>query len=523
MVFRRFVVLLLLALATRLPVFGVASDSFPGVDDKWHRYESPNFELFSHVSDAESRQFLRRLELLRAVFGEMVRAQEQRPNLVTVYCFGDVRSFLSYTPIALRSEERTAAFYLSGIDRSVIVVSPVRDDEQAQRVIFHEYVHHLSRVNGSDSALWYTEGIAEFLSTISEDRGFLSLGLPIEDHVVSLRKSRLMPLDVLFSVDHSSANYNEAERVGVFYAESWAMFHYWYCGRNKLTPEERVGRDRFFSLVRNETEHGNPETRKHAFEAFAKMSYKEMALTLQEYVRTGRYISNRFASPQIPSIDSYAVAAVPVPEMRRRLAELDLRVNRSPRGKLAMLEAANQEPADSRAHEILAADAMEHGDTDVAHEHWKQAIDAGSKNPTVFHELAALESAQWFSRLDFDFELPPAKADKLRDLTQRSIETAPSQTQAYEILAWVEATVRKPSPKSINLVQKQLPKLRSRARTLLALALVRVRLGDYPTAQMMLQQVDTEAESETALDWSRQIRGLIERRTIVSAAAPAAN
>jgi hypothetical protein len=523
MVSRRFVVLLVLICSVVLDTNAAPKAEFAGLDRKWQRYESPNFELYSHVSDSKSRQFLRRLELLRSFFSEMVRSREQRPNLVTVYCFGDVDDFLAYVPLAMRSEDRLAAFYLAGIDRSVIVVSPVRDDDDAQRIIFHEYVHHLSRVNGDQAALWYTEGIAEFLSTIREDGKFLSVGLPIEEHVAFMRQTKLLPLESLFSVDHSSRNYNEAERAGVFYAESWAMFHYWYSGQNRATPAQLAARDRFFRLVRNETENGDPVKRRQLFEEFAQMNYAEMVRTLQTYVRDGRYTWHHVPLPQIPPLETYRSAPVDWVEMRRRLAELDLRVNRSPLAKLAMLDACSQQPTDVRAHEILAAEAMKDGDLLQAKERWEQAVEAGTKNPSVFHELAALEGEQWFSRLDFDFELPLATADHLRQLLYQSIQSVPSQTQAYEILAWVEATVKKPSPKNINLVQQQLPSLKTRSRTLLALALVRIKLGDNATAGVMLDQVDKEAETKTATEWSAQIRRYLKRRENAPAKTPDAD
>jgi len=37
---------------------------------------------------------------------------------------------------------------------------------------------------------------------------------------------------LLFSVDHGSPHYNEKEKQGVFYAESWALVHYLMLGDN---------------------------------------------------------------------------------------------------------------------------------------------------------------------------------------------------------------------------------------------------------------------------------------------------
>lgn len=491
---------------------GSSAEAFPGVDDKWNRYESPHFELFSHATDRDSRHMLRRLELLHAVFGEMIRTKEQRPNQVTIYYFSSEKTFLPYTPIAMRAKDRLAGFYHHGPDRSVIVVSPVWDDEGAQRLIFHEYIHHLSRVSGDDPALWYTEGIAEFFSTIDEDRKHLSLGLPIVQHVNHLRRTKLMPLGALFGIDHRSGSYNESERAGLFYAQSWALLHYWYCGKIGLTPEKKAARDRFLALVRSEGENGDAAKRELLFKEAMGMDYVETVAALAHYVRSGRYSWSKIPLPDIPAMSTYTVEPVKRTEIARRLAELDLRVNHSGRGKLAMLEASTEQSPDIRALEVLGTEALQEGDVATAKERWQQAVDLGTTNGGVIHELAALEGHLWFSRLDLTFELPEAAASSLRELLFRSIEHAPNQSQAYEILAWVEATVKKPSAKNVNLVQQHLPGMRQRARTLLALALVRTRIEDFATARLFLQQAEREAAGPPTAQWIEVLRANITNK-----------
>ncbi|MEO7598962.1 MAG: hypothetical protein ABIV50_08515, partial [Opitutus sp.] len=464
------------------------------------------------ANDRESCEMLRRLELLRAVFGDMVRAKEKRPNLVTIYYFGTEQSFRAYTPVNMRQEGRVAGYYLNRPDRSVIVVSPVWDDEWAQRLIFHEYVHHLSRVSGDNPALWYTEGIAEFFSTMKEDRNQISMGLPINEHVAFLRQTRLLPLEALFGADHSSRNYNETERAGMFYAESWALIHYWYCGLNDLTPEKKAARDRFFKAAREEGENGDPVKREALFKECFGISFQQTVRDLERYVRTGEYRFSKLPMPDIPAVDSYRAAAVSRDDIRRRLAELDFRVNRSAVGKLAMLEACSKDPIDVRALEILGTDALMDGEPAVALERWQKAVDLGTDNTAILHEVAALEAQRWFSRLDVTFELPAARAESLRILLLRSIDQVPNQTLAYETLAWVEATVKIPLPKNINLVQLRLPNLQPRDRTMLALALVRARFADFTTARLLLDQTEKEATAPQALAWSKTLREFVNRR-----------
>ncbi len=476
----------------------------PGLDEKWKRYESPNFELFSHVSERESRELLRTLELLRATFSELIEAKEQRPNPLTIYYFKNEREFLPYVSAPLRSAERTAGYYLERPDRSVIVLSPAWTSEHARRLIMHEFVHYLMSVTGDRPGPWYGEGVAEFLSTIEERKDHLMMGQPIMEHVSALRGKALMPMQELFAVSHGSPSYNESRRIGLFYAQSWALVHYWYCGRSKRAAGNEKGRDEFFRYAQNpEGERRDPE---ELFKQTLGMDYLQMQRELSRYVESGRYSMFKIPIPKVEPASGYAMREVGRAEMALHLANLDLRVNRSAVSKLALLEGLSRNPADVRALEILGTEAWSDGEEHEARERWMQAIAAGTDNHAIYHEVAAMEARRWFNWLDPYFRLPNERAAELRNLLQRSIERVPGQAQAYEILAWVEATAEKPSPKNINMVQANLAKVKERPRTLLALALVRGRVKDLATARRIVEQMEKEGVPP-------QMRAEVERLT----------
>lgn len=215
--------LLLAGLA--VPIKGGAPEPVRGVDAKWRRYASPHFELFSHNTAARSRDLLHDLELLRAVFLDVLQVKEVRPMEVTIYFFNDGRDFAAYAKNA-PAGGNVAGFFLPLPDRSVIVVAPEQDSVVARRVIFHEYIHHLTTAVGEDPPVWYSEGIAELFSTLAEDKNELILGRPVPEHVGYLRSEGMMALDTLFSVGHDDPIYNESAKAGMLYAQSWALLHY---------------------------------------------------------------------------------------------------------------------------------------------------------------------------------------------------------------------------------------------------------------------------------------------------------
>ena len=507
-------------LLTGGPAFLHADEASIGAGAAWQRYQAPDFELFSGIDETASRRILLRVERLDAIVKEAFHLEERRPNPVTIYLFPDEASFAGHLPESLRERGRTQGYFLAGPDRSVIALSPRWDDDaQTRRLIFHEYVHHLSRVAGDHPPLWFSEGIAELFSTMEEVGDQLELGRPIEPHVRFLQERGLMPLEALFAIDASSPDYHEAERAGRFYAQSWALLHFWYCGSDNLPASFREGRDRFVDAMRADRDATDPAARARLFEACFQMNYEQAAAALENYVRRGIYVPRKIAIP--PSVLKVAATSesLTANDVRRRLAELDLRVNGSAAARKLLLEASAETPPDLRVIEALGAAALKAGDRAAAERYWQDVVAAGTSNPAVYAQLATLEAQRWFSRLDVDFELPADAAVSLRQLLLELIRRAPQQTLGYETLAWVEATAKKPMVHNITLVQDHLASLQPRDRTLLALALGRIRMNDFVTARSLLTAVEREATVPQAIEWSATLRKVADDR---EKSAPAA-
>jgi TPR repeat protein len=87
-------------------------------------------------------------------------------------------------------------------------------------------MHLVLHLNYDGVPTWLHEGLAEFIgATVVEDND-IEVGRPIWPHINLLREKKLLPTAALFAVDHSSPEYNERDRSGVFYAQSWTLVHY---------------------------------------------------------------------------------------------------------------------------------------------------------------------------------------------------------------------------------------------------------------------------------------------------------
>jgi len=489
--------------------FCLAGDKqeFPGESARWYRYQSPNFELFSAVKDRQSRELLHQLELLRALFFDTFKLKESQPLPVTVYYFASPKDFKAYAPEG--QQQTLGGYYLYRPDRAVIAISPVWSEEFPLHIIFHEYIHHLNRAIGLTPPLWYNEGVAELFSTVEFKPDGVVLGKHLPWHVDSLRARRWLPLETLFAVRSDSPIYNNGKHSGQFYAESWALLHYLRYGETNLDKDKI---EQLLNHVMNATPEEDPVVRRQVFEETIGMDYEEMEARLMEYAQKGTFYSYKAKLPPVPDMKSYQRRAMPKQEIRVGLAELSLRVNQSANARLCLLEASEKNPANPRYWEALGADAWYSDDLEVMAERWQRALDEGSDNPAIIHELSQRESRRWFANFDFNFRLPEGRAQQLRTLLRRSIACAPEQSDAYEMLAWVEASVVKPDLANIKLVEQRFPKVRQKTRTVLALALVRVRMDERAEAGKLLDELDRMNPEYWVASAAETVRAKLEDR-----------
>ena len=511
---------MLMALAGGLglgvPIRGAEQETVRGADDKWRRYESPHFELFSHTNDKASRRILHDLELLHAAFFDIMSKKEMQAVPVTIYYFDSMRDFRAYAATGDRKKLYAAGLYQYWFDHAVIVLSPESGEDESRRIIFHEYVHHLTQSAGQTPALWFTEGVAELFSTIEEEADGLILGQLIESHIKQLQLHDLLPLEALFAVDHNSPDYHEASHVGLFYAESWGLLHYWFFGKSGLP---RRGIDHFLDYIEQETEHGDPKRRQELFQQTMGMEYWEMRQRLALYVRDGKFDRIKLPLPKIALAETYSASPVLRDEISGRLLELDLRINRASSAKQSLLRRLEKNPKDVHALEVLGAVALMDGKGDkaTAIQRWDQAFTAGSHNPVILEILVDEDARTLFNGIDIlHFRLSEKKTQYLRLLLRRSIECHPQQTQAYEILAWVEATAVQPMTANVNLVQAYLPSSADRARILLPLALVQLRLNDREGAERLLDGLRIVPAAPEILQAASTLRNYLKKQDVVA-------
>ncbi|MDP3073262.1 MAG: hypothetical protein Q8N18_23425 [Opitutaceae bacterium] len=514
--FRCFRIWLTGALAAVPALAATPSEPLAAIDDNWRHIRSPNFELYTHAREYESRTLLHDLELLRALFLGRFKLKERAKLDVTVYLFRHLKDFHAYAPRGMEQSD-TKGFYQASPDRAIINLAPIEDWDGAQRLVFHEYVHHLFRITEQEPPVWFNEGMAELFSAIREERGQLEIGQPHIGRIATLQTEKLLPLETLFSVAHDSPIYRGKAHAGIFYAQSWALLHYWNFGESGL-PKDGIAK---FTLVVSNPQLVPPGFDLRVFfrQCFG-MDYPDMVKRLERYVSGGRYRFGKLPIPEVPKAASYAARPVPREELRLRLAELALRTTRSSMGAFMLVDAAAQPGAEPRIFEALGAAAITEQDPAKARDRWEQAVAAGTTNIAVLRELGLLESREWFQEFNHDFRLPLASVERLRQRLTRAIQLEPEQTAAYEMLAWVEAYAEAPLVENLLAVQRAFPRLKAQQRVLLAFVIARLRLGLRDQAVSMLGEFDKLEFEEWSAKGAEVVRARLENRAVRSVIAP---
>jgi tetratricopeptide (TPR) repeat protein len=222
----------LVALAAGVPTEALA---------KWTELRTANFVFVGDASERQIRATAQRLEQFRDVLALILPGATAAPVPTVVVVFANDRSFRPYKPLYEGKPIDVAGWFQSSEDINYIALS-ADAGELAYRTVFHEYAHFVTAHGAGRVPVWVSEGLAEVYENFEERQGGRAalIGRAPSHHLDLLRTSTLMPLRELLAVDSSSPVYNEGNRRGVFYAQSWALMHYLMLGNQARAAELRA-------------------------------------------------------------------------------------------------------------------------------------------------------------------------------------------------------------------------------------------------------------------------------------------
>lgn len=237
------------ALAVTLWAVAVPAGALPSPKSSWIEVHTASFTLFSEAGERKTREIGEDLERLRDALAQLSPGLSlSSPTPTYIFVFKDAPSFRSYQRTYNGKPLDSDGYFLSQqLANYVAINGDQHGDEKV--IIYHEYLHYLMHNNFAALPLWLNEGLAEYYSTFQSDRNEVRIGQPVREHVFWLRQHTFIPLTTLFAVTEKSPEYNEADRRGGFYAESWALVHYMISGN----PERRRQASEYLRLIQTGT------------------------------------------------------------------------------------------------------------------------------------------------------------------------------------------------------------------------------------------------------------------------------
>jgi tetratricopeptide (TPR) repeat protein len=400
--------------------------------DRWVSIQSQHFLLVGNASEARMTSIARDLEQFRAAIVMLMPGISDRLTVgTTVVVFKDDAAFRPYKPQYRGQPANVSGYFQSGLDANFIALN---GEIESPSVIYHEYAHRLIRDATSRLPPWANEGLAEFYSTfrVSANGESFELGRPIDHHVLLLRQqSSLVPLDTLLAVQRDSPYYNESSKQGIFYAESWALIHYFMAGNNGT---RRPQLSHYLELVAGGT--SIDDSFREAFQA----DYQAIEKELREYLH--RFTMTYFKTTLATKLDvdkTLRTTGVSDARAAAYLGELLVRLGHDDVAERELLKAIALDAETAGAYKSLGLLRLRQKSYQEALEFLTKAVEADSADYLTHFYLAQL-----LEQLASDEagEQRRARLELMRTHVNKSIELAPHFVEAYGTLAYVALMLR---------------------------------------------------------------------------------
>ena len=446
--------------------------------DSWNSVRSKNFSIVGSTTVANLQAAAARLEQFRWAFSRLYPQfnldNDQRTKIVI---FKDAASYFEFLPKRLdgSTDVGVAGYFQPGEDVDYITLAIPADQIDPLSTAVHEYFHSLLESNFDRSQLppWANEGLAEYFETVHVENGRnIVVGAQQIEHLRMLRRSAFIPLAEFFAITAADLKAMSPERRRLYYAEAWAVVH-------TMVQNGQLSMDK----LADDLAHWN--------ESADELS-QERARLQQDL---NRNVRGAFPQPRsVVASDAMPVPDLPQPralsaaQVSMTLGDLLLHTGDSARGDLFLRQAVAADHDDPNANGSLGVLLMREDRTAEAKPFLQKAVATGNVNPVVlfYHAYALLHEYMKGSSIE---ELTDDAAQVIRISLRRAIETGPTFTESYRLLALVDFVRDEQLDDAVALLQKGLTIKRDDPEMQLLLARILLRREDVGRAKQIAEQI----------------------------------
>jgi tetratricopeptide (TPR) repeat protein len=480
------------ALASCIALF--ATSVLGAKHETWVEVRSPHFVIVSNAGEKQARKTAIQFEQIRTLFREMITIASIAPSpVITIFAVKDEGSLRELLPeYWVKGHVHPAGIFFSRMNQFYAAIQLDAPGDNPYETLYHEYYHSLTMPYFPGLPLWLAEGLAEFFGNTRITDKEANMGQPSVGSIEGLRQNRLIPLDVLFSVDHSSPYYNEQNKTSEFYAESWALTHYFMIGDNGAHRQLLTN---YLAAL------GQGATQQEATaKAFGDL--KGLQRTLEKYIGNSQFY--QLNAPAPPKMSDIALPARPLSD-----AEVDADLGgfaavrgRTQDAKPVLEEAVRLDPKLALAHQNLALARLFEGQQTEALSSLSQAIALDPKNGLTRYLRAYLTVTSGGSAL---------RDPQLEDDLRQSIAANPEFAPPYGLLAMVLSADEGSLPEALSSAQKAVLLEPGTAAYRIDLAQVLMRMRRYDEARIALLRVRAAAVAPQERSQADQLLAFLQR------------
>ena len=454
--------------------------------DIWRSVRTNHLFVIGNAEAEKLRQVAVWLEFFHRAFGRIVSRNVIDSSVpTTVIVFRDDASFRPFKPLYQGRPANLAGFFQPGDDVNYIAISLDPGDRDPFSTAFHEYVHLHVRDNIPGAPLWLNEGLAELYGSLQFSASEALLGMPLP-YARYLRQHELLPLATLFSIGSNSEHYNEDDKTGIFYGQSWALVHYLMLG-------DRNRQDQFKSFL-NRISQG--ETSAKALEGAFGASLDVIEQEFNAYVRRGDYAPQRLGGVDDPQTTAYTAMqrmSLSEGEANYYLGDLLLHIGREGDAERYFKQAIAIEPGFAPANEALGILSVHQRRYADAKKYLEKAV-SSSQNHMVHYFYAYVLSREGVSPTGRISGYSRESAAVMRQHLLRSIKLASSYAPSHYLLAVVNFVADERLDEALEMIQRARQLAPSKTSYALLHAQIHMRRSDLAAARQVLEPLTRDSD-----------------------------
>jgi tetratricopeptide (TPR) repeat protein len=387
---------------------------------KWIRLDADSFSILSDASPKEVEKFALDYAAFRQTLHDLVAPPGRRAPRPTILLFRTEKDFEKRVPKSDKPDVRMAAF-TAEIDGDALLALPLAGDRRrALQLAFEFDTMWTLRRYGYFLPTWMSQGTGEVFSTLYLRKGQRVFGAT-DERFAGLTREGVMPWKKFFGIGRASPEYDGRKGRGQFHGQAWALMRW-------VLLQDENGRERFRRLA-EELRRQPPD------EAVATV------MGVNDLQKEGsRYLRRNYEPRELPFDEeavraSWTINPAPAAEVQVRLADLLAASGQTAAATWEIVQALNTAPNLPVVQEAAARRELRDHRPDLAIEHYRKAIEAGSTNPTAYLRSAAdrLDRSRQ-GRFDVMGKGLSREIDAAITEIRRAIELDPGSGEAYRLL-----------------------------------------------------------------------------------------